>query len=69
MNCPHCDRRVYEDGAAMCEYCAAAISANELYDMITFNGKISDGTLVILVSIISVVGASLMGAALVMFAL
>lgn len=69
MKCPHCDRRVYQDGAVMCEYCAEAISTNEIFDMMTFNGKISDGALVVLVSIISMVGAALMGAALAVFAL
>lgn len=69
MKCPHCGRRVYGDGAVMCEYCAEAISTNELFDMIMFNGKISDGALVVLVAIISMVGASLMGVALMMFAL
>lgn len=69
MSCPQCGRLVYEDDAVMCECCAEEISTNELFDMITFNGKISDGALMVLVSIISIVGASLMVAAIAVFAL
>ena len=41
--CPHCGKPIF--AGVMCADCADAISTNELFEMFTLGGRLSDSTL------------------------
>lgn len=51
MNCPHCGKLI-PDNHAMCADCADTIATNQLFEMFTFGGSLSDDRIGKIVNIV-----------------
>lgn len=54
MKCPHCGKPI--SVGVMCADCADAISTNEIFEMFTIGGRLSDSTVGLIAALFPVVG-------------